>query len=201
MRKRVLVGSAGFLAAVVVIGSFFLMREQRQLSDKMIRLHVVANSDTEEDQTVKLKVRDAVLDQTNEILSAGGDPFVVLPNHLDQIENAANQCLRREGCSERAVVTMEQELFPTREYDTFSLPAGSYTSLRVTIGEGEGRNWWCVVFPSICMSASMDEFEQAAQTAGLTAGEIRLITEESGRYELKFKTIEVLQGFKNLFSN
>lgn len=96
---------------------------------------------------------------------------------------------------------MAKELFPTREYETFSLPAGTYTALRVTIGEGEGHNWWCVVFPSICMSASMDEFEEAAETAGLTEGEIKLITEESDGYVLKFKSIELLEKLKGMFSD
>ena len=95
---------------------------------------------------------------------------------------------------------MGRELFPTREYETFSLPAGTYTALRVTIGSGQGHNWWCVVFPSICVSASTEEFEEAAQTAGLTDGEIQLITESSEGYELKFKSMELVQKLKNLFS-
>ena len=94
---------------------------------------------------------------------------------------------------------MQKEVFPTREYETFSLPAGTYTSLRVTIGEGSGHNWWCVVFPSICMSASMEEFEEAALTAGMTDGEIKLITEESDGYVLKFKSMELLQKVKDWF--
>ena len=89
-----------------------------------------------------------------------------------------------------------KEVFPTREYDTFKLPAGVYESLRVSIGEAEGHNWWCVVFPSICLTASMDELEQAAEAAGLTDSELLLITGESEGYVLKFKVLELLQQLK-----
>ena len=112
---------------------------------------------------------------------------------LPEIAEAANDCLRRLGSADRAAVTLGRELFPTREYETFALPAGVYTSLRVTIGSGEGRNWWCVVFPSLCLSASAEDFAEAAQAAGLTEGEIRLITEEDGGYQLKFQSMELLQ--------
>ena len=200
MKKRMIMMLTTILAVAALTGGFLLNREQQALAEKLIRLHVVANSDSEADQTVKLKVRDAVLERTQQILDGAENPKEELASNLSKIELAANQCLKREGVDERAEVTMRKELFPTREYETFSLPAGSYTALRVTIGAGEGHNWWCVVFPSICMSASMDEFEQAAQTAGLTEGEIQLITENSEGYELKFKTMEIIQNIKNYFS-
>lgn len=93
-------------------------------------------------------------------------------------------------------VSFGDERFPTRYYDNFALPAGVYRSLRVTIGEGQGQNWWCVVFPSICFLATAAEMEEAAQVAGLTEGEIRLITEAQDRYALKFKSLELLQQIK-----
>ena len=201
MKKRIFGILFLTLSLLILTGGFWLGRQQQALADKMVRLHVVANSDTDEDQVLKLKVRDAVLEETQLILNGAADPRRALAEHLDCIETAANRCLRQEGSSDRAVVTMAKELFPTREYETFSLPAGTYTALRVTIGEGEGHNWWCVVFPSICMSASMDEFEEAAETAGLTEGEIKLITEESDGYVLKFKSIELLEKLKGMFSD
>lgn len=185
------------LSAAVLLGGFYLGRQQQALADKLIRLHVVANSDSDPDQRLKLRVRDAVLAQTQALLDGAEDPRAALAGHLDRIEQAANRCLARYGSADRAVVTLGEELFPTREYETFSLPAGTYTALRVTIGQGAGHNWWCVVFPSICMSASMEELEEAAAAAGLTDGEIKLITEDTEGYVLKFKTMELLQDIKN----
>lgn len=199
MKKRILATVFMVVSLVIVAGGFLLSREQQALSEKLVRLHVVANSDSAGDQSMKLKVRDAVLEQTQQILAGAEDPKSALEENLGRIETAANQCLNQLGSDEQAIVTMQKEVFPTREYETFSLPAGTYTSLRVTIGEGSGHNWWCVVFPSICMSASMEEFEEAAQTAGMTDGEIKLITEESDGYVLKFKSMELLQKVKDWF--
>ena len=200
MKKRAISLIALILAAAALTGGTLLQRQQMRLADKLVRLHVVADSDSGYDQQVKLRVRDAVLQETEVLLRDAENPKAALAANLDRIQAAANDCLRRESCGDRAVVTMGRELFPTREYETFSLPAGTYTALRVTIGSGRGHNWWCVVFPSICVSASAEEFEEAAQTAGLTEGEVRLITESSQGYELKFKSMELVQKLKNLFS-
>ena len=118
--------------------------------------------------------------------------------HLDEIAQAAQTCLSELGEDAPVRVRLGKELFPTREYETFALPAGVYESLRVTIGEGEGHNWWCVVFPSICLTASMDELELAAQTAGFSDGEIRLITGADEGFVLKFRALELLQRLKAL---
>lgn len=201
MKKRAISIALLLFACMILTGGYFLTAQQRDLSSKIVRLHVVANSDTDADQAVKLKVRDAVLETTGRILSGQPeDPKQALADNLTQIQQAANRCLLEHGSSDQAVVTMGRELFPTREYETFSLPAGTYTALRVTIGQGQGHNWWCVVFPSICMTASTNEFEKAAQTAGLTNKEIGLITEENDGYVLKFKTLELIQKLRNYLS-
>ena len=93
--------------------------------------------------------------------------------------------------SARAALTWEA--YPTREYDTFTLPAGRYLSLRVTLGEGEGQNWWCVVFPPLCMAATTEEFAGSAETAGLTEEEVSLITQESEGYVVRLKIIELVE--------
>ena len=181
------------LSAAILLSGVVLGRQQQALAEKLIRLHVVADSDSEADQQIKLRVRDAVLAEAEVALRYAEDPKAALAAALPEIAEAANDCLRRLGSADRAAVTLGRELFPTREYETFALPAGVYTSLRVTIGSGEGRNWWCVVFPSLCLSASAEDFAEAAQAAGLTEGEIRLITEEDGGYQLKFQSMELLQ--------
>lgn len=201
MKKKIFGAILMILAVSALLGGFCVSRQQQVLADKLVRLHVVANSDSEADQAVKLQVRDAVLAQTQRLMDGAEDPRQALSDNLGRIEAAANRCLAEAGSDDRAAVTMGEELFPTRDYETFSLPAGTYTALRVTIGEGEGHNWWCVVFPSLCMSASMEEVEEAAQAAGLTEGEIKLITEESGGYVLKFKTMEWLEEIKRFFAD
>ena len=140
MRKRIFSTILLLTSALVLLTGYALTAEQRALADKLVRLHVVANSDSETDQTVKLQVRDAVLEEARRILADGEDPIPVLRAGLADIERTANEALSKAGSGDRAAVSLESELFPTREYETFSLPAGRYTALRVTIGEGRGRN-------------------------------------------------------------
>ena len=200
MKRRILPRAISCLALAILVGGWFLTAEQRDLSKKIVRLHVVANSDTSGDQAVKLKVRDAVLAEAGRLLEGHtADAKEALRAGLPAIEAAADRCLAAQGSGERASAALRRELFPTREDDTFSLPAGTYTALRVTIGKGEGHNWWCVVFPSLCMSSSMDEFEEAARTAGLTDGEIGLITEKDEGCTLKFRSLELLGKLRAAF--
>lgn len=201
MKRRMLSISFCILAVLIMSWALALQTQQRQLSEKLIRLHVVARSDTEHDQEVKLSVRDAVLARTREILDGCDDPRSALQGALTEIEAAAQEQLKSLGEDENVTVRLGKELFPTRDYETFSLPAGVYESLRVTIGEGAGHNWWCVVFPSICLTASMDELEQAAQTAGFTDSEIKLITEADDGFVLKFKLVELIQKLKNFLTD
>ena len=137
---------------------------------KLIRLHVVANSDTAEDQRVKLLVRDAVLRAAADALEEETDPEAALQNGLPTIEQAANETLCRLGSGDTAKVSLRRELFPTRDYETFRLPAGVYRTLRVTIGTGEGHNWWCVVFPALCLPANAKDLEAVCEAAGFTEG-------------------------------
>lgn len=183
------------LALVMLFTGYALSCEQQALADKLVRLHVVANSDTEVDQSVKLQVRDAVLEMAQPMVESE-NPVENLSSHLADLEWTANEMLEAVGSEDCAIVTLEKELFPTREYDTFTLPAGTYTSLRVTIGAGEGHNWWCVVYPSLCMPATVEDLEVAALEAGLTDGEIALITEQETGYQLKFKSLEWLEYLK-----
>ena len=189
MKKRIIPLILTALCVLTLITGAVLARQQQALSDKLVRLHVVANSDSDDDQAVKLRVRDAVLEQAQQLLQNAEEP-------QQAIEAAAGEALRETGCALPVTVTLQNELFPRRDYDTFSLPAGVYRTLRVTIGAGEGHNWWCVVFPALCMSASADELEQAAETAGITDSELRLITEDGAAYKLKFRTVELFEQLR-----
>lgn len=148
----------GFVLTLLV--SFFSAAAAGEsLSEDVIRLHVVANSDSAWDQQVKLLVRDAVLEEADRFLAGVTDRQEAVSElcvHLGALEHAANRTLQEQGCAERARVEVTDAYFPTREYETFTLPAGTYRALRVTIGEGNGKNWWCVVFPALCLPAAED---------------------------------------------
>ena len=187
--KRLIIFTAALLAALTATAAA-LQLDQQTLAGKLIRLHVVANSDSEQDQAVKLQGRDAVLEVTKDL------DREELEQALPNIQAAAEACLRDLGCRDAVTVTLGQERFPTRLYENFSLPAGVYTALRVTIGEGEGQNWWCVAFPSICFRATTADLEAAAVSAGFTGEEIALITEAIEGYVMKFKLLELLDRLK-----
>ena len=170
---------------------------QRELAGKLIRLHVVANSDSGADQTLKLQVRDAVLEQAEMLLAGCGDAAEAemrLEESLLELEQAAEGVVRAQGYAYPVCASLGWEGYPTRAYDTFTLPAGRYLSLRVTIGAGEGKNWWCVAFPPLCMSATTEDFTGRAEAAGLTEEELGLITGESRGCAVRFKIIEWVES-------
>ena len=169
--------------------------EQRELAGKMIRLHVIANSDEEEDQTLKLQVRDAILKEAEDLLQEAEsreEAEEALRSALPELERTAQRTMEEEGYGYSAAASLSWEWYPTRYYETFTLPAGKYLSLRLTLGEGAGRNWWCVVFPPLCAAASAEELDP--ETTGLTESETELITEASGEYQVRFKTLELLSA-------
>ena len=179
------------LAAFLVSGGLAL-RTQAQLADRVVRLHVLANSDGEEDQELKLLVRDRVLARATELLPQAGtraEAESLLRRALPELEALAARELQANGCDYPVTAELTDTEFPTREYDGFTLPAGEHLALRVVIGEGAGRNWLCVVFPPLCTAASA-EVPAAALAAGLTEDQVGLITEEDRGYVLKFKTVE-----------
>lgn len=194
-----LISMALLLTSVFWIGG--VANDKEKLSEDLIRLHVVANSDSQEDQSVKLKVRDAIVSKLQTAMDSMPDAQTAkayLQAHLAELEQAANEVLRDVGDDCKAVVTLAKEAFPTRNYDTFSLPAGVYESLRVTIGSGEGQNWWCVVFPSLCVHATSDGFEDTAVSAGFSD---RLAGTLTGKQEhrVRFFFLDCLGWVENWF--
>ena len=185
------------LAVTMLWGSWSL-QQQDALERKMIRLHVIANSDTAEDQALKLQVRDKVLAQATAILEESRDMQQAadrLEEALGEIEETARQKISAEGYDYAVSARLEQTEFPTKEYDGFSLPAGEYLALRVVIGEGAGQNWWCVVFPPLCTAAATDLAETAIAT-GLGEEDLSLITEEHQGYVLKFRSLELWESLR-----
>ena len=197
MKKRDLI-----ILTVLIIGLIWgvsVDRQQKNIADKLIRLHVVANSDSDVDQRIKLSVRDAVLSELAPALAnvkTREQAETVLRGELDSITRAADNELACLGSADTAVVTLTDEAFPTRYYDTFTLPAGYYMSLRVTIGAGEGHNWWCVVFPPLCEDSAIEDAAQAV----FSPDEVEFITEQDGGTVIKFKTLEIIAQIKEWFA-
>ena len=179
-----------------------LLADRQTLNEDLIRFHVVANSDGAEDQTVKLQVRDAVLASLQEDLAKIADveeAKAYLQANLPKIEAVANQTLKAAGFDCEAVATLCREAFDTRYYDTFTLPAGVYEALRITIGEGEGHNWWCVAFPTLCLPATSEGFEAEAAGAGFPESLTGALAGDS-EYEVRFFLLDVLGRLENRFS-
>lgn len=181
----------GMVLALVLVSGGLSLQTQAALADDVVRLHVLAHSDTEDDQALKLLVRDAVLDQATTLLQGvtTQDQAVTLLNgHLQDLESMAQQVVFDQGYRYDVAVTLSQEDYPAKDYDGFALPAGEYVSLRVIIGDGAGQNWWCVAFPPLCTAAT-SELVVTAMANGLDDQQVSLITQEEG-YELRFKLVD-----------
>ncbi len=174
--------------------------EQAALADKVVRLHVLANSDTQEDQALKLAVRDAVLAAADGVVPPGAEleeAEQALTQALPAIADAGARVVGEQGYSYPVTASLEHDVwFPTKEYTDFAFPAGEYTALRVTIGEGGGRNWWCVVFPPLCLGSVTENTAETALEGGLEDREVSLITGEDEGYVVKFKAMELLEEFQ-----
>ena len=178
--------------AVFLISGAVSLQNRDQLADKVVRLHILANSDSEEDQALKLRVRDRVLERATELLEQTGDrreAADVLQSHLPELERIAAEEISDCGYEYDVTAEVANTMFPTKEYDGFTLPAGEYLALRIIIGEGNGHNWWCVVFPPLCTTAAAD-VPASALAAVFDEEEVALVTEENEGYVLKFKAME-----------
>ncbi len=194
----------GLLLAVAVILAWgtSLERQQQALAGKLIRLHVVANSDSEADQRIKQDVRDAVLREAEGIMAPAEsqeEAKQLLSKNLGVLEDTANRALSSLASPDRARVSLKRELFGTRQYETFSLPGGYYDALRVEIGSGQGKNWWCVVYPQLCSAATVEQAGAVAAMGGLDGEQIAMVTGESPEYQFRFKALELLEDLLGWF--
>lgn len=197
MKIRILAWVLVVFAAAFVLFALENLILQRELAEKTVRLHVVANSDSEADQAQKLVVRDAVLAEVavwTADCSDADEARAAIELHLQDIAQAAATVSDYD-----VLVSLGTETFDTRRYDTFTLPAGRYPSLRVSLGAAEGKNWWCVVFPSLCMAATSDEVASCAEVGGFSDEETDLITGGENKYTYRFKALEWLQTLFSWF--
>ncbi len=167
--------------------------------DNVLRLHVLANSDSEADQALKLSVRDAILAVGNGLLDGAEsreEAATILQKNLPLFEEAACRAIADAGYSYAVRLELGEEEYPTRTYGSVCFPSGEYLSLRVMIGAGEGQNWWCVLYPPLCMSAATAEREEEAFIAvGLMGDQYRVITEtDTPTYRVRFKLLEVFES-------
>lgn len=186
---------------IAVVAGSWLSQEQQELAGSVIRFHVIANSDSGADQALKLAVRDRVLARAEEIYPENAtleEAQAALEGHLNLLAAAGREVVEEQGYDYPVAAALEDCWFPTKEYEGFALPAGTYTALRVTIGEGKGQNWWCVAFPPLCLGAASETVDQALEAGHFTPDQGALVTGDGEGYVLKFKAMELLgeiQGF------
>ena len=170
-----------------------------EIKENLLRLHIVANSDSEHDQALKLKVRDKMLEIGDSSFS-DVDNLIIAKEKAEEMlpvfTKCAQEVIANEGYNYNVEVSVGKAFFDTRVYDNFTLPAGEYDALRVVIGEGKGKNWWCVIFPSVCIPSASDKTLDSALSN--SAGEI---TNNAPKYKMKFKVVEWYETIKNNLFN
>lgn len=175
--------------------SFFsFARQCEDIPNHVLRLHVLANSDTEEDQELKLYVRNRILTESAGLLDEATDRSQaeqVVQQNLTRLQAAAADEIAQRGYDYPVGVELEKVYFTTRRYQQVTLPAGNYDALRVTIGQAQGKNWWCVMFPPMCLPAA-EEKEELDDV--LNPKQMEIVT---GQYEIRFKSLELYEQFKN----
>lgn len=181
-----------FLVSVIIFSSLSSsVSAAENISDKVLRLHILAASDTADDQDIKIKLKNYFLENTSSLFigKTVEENIKIATDNREYMENICNDFLSENNYNKKAKVTVTNEFFSTRVYDDFTLPAGNYNTVKIEIGEGEGHNWWCIVFPSVCLSACSSTLSEY-----LTEDEMELV--QSG-YTPKFKIIEIVEKIKD----
>lgn len=182
------------LVCSVLMGMSRFETQCQELRDNVLRLHIIANSDSDFDQQLKLKVRDAVLEETGELFKASKDlesAISTAQNSVDKIKAVAEKTISAFGKDYKIEVNIGDAYFDTREYEEFTLPAGVYKAVNIKIGKAQGKNWWCVMFPALCIGS-------AAKLSDATPSGAQ-IAQNSGRYVMRFKIVEIYEQIKQRF--
>ena len=200
--KKLLICTFIILALSLIAGMLPIHGES-EIYDTVVRLHVLANSDSEEDQALKLKVRDEVIAAVTPLVDGcktQAEAIAAIEKIIPDIEERASEKIKGEGYGYSVKVLLGEEYYPTKTYETCAFPKGKYVSLRVLIGEGEGENWWCCLFPPLCLSAATDSSdgsnEDAFISVGLTGDQYKVITEtKNPKYRVRFKILEAISSW------
>ena len=166
------------------------------LRENILRLHIIANSDSNEDQSLKLKIRDEILNRSEDLFENATDIETAIDIATDKTQefcDIANEVIRENGYSYSVTAQIGDSYFETREYEDFTLPAGFYKSLIIKVGKAEGKNWWCVIFPEICLPAAAKG--DLTDTVNQSSAKI---AKENERYVMRFKVVEIYESIKKL---
>lgn len=197
--KLILSLFATALALYTAFSCTYFAGVAKSVREDVVRLHILANSDSEIDQEVKLKVRDALLEKNTSLLTKGVNTEnapIYFENSKDELLKTAQKVLKENGFDYGAVITLEKEYFETREYGELTFPPGEYTALKVVLGEGKGHNWWCVMFPPLCVPAA-DGIETDEKTADYLTENGEKIVSSGNKFIVKFKLLEIYEEIKN----
>ena len=197
MTKILDVLMAAGAALAVLFGSFgTFARECDEIPQEVLRLHIPANSDSDYDQAIKLELRDMVLEKYSTQLSGYStrdEAAEEVRKLLPEIEKTCCEFLEQQGADYGAHAELTEMYFTTRKYENVTLPAGNYLALRITLGSGEGHNWWCVMFPPLCLPAAQD---RGGNIDAFLDGDELKVVESSGRYEPRFKIVEIIEELR-----
>ena len=197
---KLLIKSACVAFVLTVIYSMIpFQAECADISEEVFRLHILANSDSEEDQNLKLKVRDKVLKYTESLFEKAQskeEAENIISDNLQSISNTAYREVLNNGCDYTVKAEITNMYFTTRYYENYTLPSGMYDALRITIGEGKGHNWWCVMYPSICISTEEEQDEKAKEV--FDEQQYDIVKNEQFQY--KFKIVEIFEKICECFS-
>ena len=202
MKKIFLALTIGFFCTVIISSGF--EKTQTALAGSVLRLHVIANSDSSDDQALKLKVRDCIIEKTEHLFDSNGNIDAARETvweNLDVIKECAEEEIRKNGFDYDVNVSLGMSDFPTKEYGSLVLPAGTYEALKVEIGSAKGKNWWCVLFPPLCfvdetcVTVDSESFDRIEESLDGEASEF-VKKEKSDSVKIKFKAYEIWQNGK-----
>jgi len=193
-KKLVLVILAAVIFFLYTIHPVIRERLSEGYGDKLIRFHIRANSDSQEDQDLKLRVRDEILEEMGDKFS-GIDSLRegrrLIEENLGEMKRIAQQIIKRENKDYEVDISLGIDRFPTRKYGELVLPTGDYETLLISLGEGKGQNWWCVMFPPLCFIDITHSLAKDAEE------ELEALSQEEGTLKLKWKILELIDKFKN----
>ena len=187
------------ILAIALVAGLFPVHGESEIYDTVVRLHVLANSDSDEDQALKLKVRDRVIEVVTPAIEgcrSQSEAIAAIGGITDEIDAVAREVVESEGYEYTVSIRIGEEYYPTKTYESCAFPEGTYVSLRVVIGEGEGENWWCCLFPPLCLGAASENSQKSNEDAfisvGLTGDQYKVITETNApKYRIRFKFLEL----------
>lgn len=193
---------------IIVCANSYVSAVSYNISSSVFRLHVIANSDSSDDQNLKYIVRDRILDYMNSLvdttISSKEEIMRIVSENLENFRSIAQNTVYENGYDYNVNIEIGNFAFPTKAYGDIALPSGYYDALRVSIGEAKGKNWWCVMFPPLCFvdvsSGVVPEDSKETLEESLSDEEYELISGSSTEFEVKFKFVEFFENFKNTFA-